>query len=710
MLWDSWAGMIEVVGGASHPQPAHTRLHLAMQPSADVQVSVQTDLARRVVASCQPEHGESLTGFVLRVRQENIFLSNEWQVALLRTKVTSSKVFHPSVGKPLDLDRIAYALRCSRAEIDPLTYPFTGVGKRRFYAMNGHQLRDADISQASWKVCPACLAHYGFCQSVWEIALFVACPEHACLLISACPSCHVPLSLRRPGPGICTCEAPLSDAPPTQCSPELAELMWFIAASVGYERGPRATQLLPSQLSLLEPVTLLRTILFLGRAALNIAGDVRRGRRLTIDDWAALTQASAVTLCGWPSGFHAFMDGLSARAGDLDASDSVQSTFKFAHPTTARQLGVASFVHEEMAAYIARHWRFRSFNGRRHGSTGLFTVDGQTFLDIKRAMKALRCGEPDLKRLVRAGILRTLSAPPRSRTAFLVEYESLQECQKRRASLLTAKDVRHYLHISYRTVVRLKKLRVLSPASDAKQYGGEGEFDREDVQRFAALFGLGTSVPEVRELTRREITWTRIERGSRRFRRDWRSTTIRLIQDGRVRVSARLEGSKGLGGAVFPVSLLDHLVSKERLTRRSQFLSLHQVAKALQCNYSNVLLFAHNNHLRTFRHPFARSWRAATPAAVKQFKERYVLGREIARQLGVPFRTLKRMLAAVSIHPLPSANGHTCYYYSRCQIRRATATRKFSAALKGARDLRQIRSKSERVKPRRELLRRLARR
>lgn len=55
------------------------------------------------------------------------------------------------------------------------------------------------------RVCPRCLAQYGFCRAEWDFSLVVACPRHDCHLEDTCPECQHALEWNRPGLVACRC-------------------------------------------------------------------------------------------------------------------------------------------------------------------------------------------------------------------------------------------------------------------------------------------------------------------------------------------------------------------------------------------------------------------------------------------------------------------------------------------------------------------------
>lgn len=61
------------------------------------------------------------------------------------------------------------------------------------------------------QVCVRCLEQVGYCQEVWELSCFTACPAHRCTLVDTCPSCGRGLRWFRPSLEVCGCGAFVSD-------------------------------------------------------------------------------------------------------------------------------------------------------------------------------------------------------------------------------------------------------------------------------------------------------------------------------------------------------------------------------------------------------------------------------------------------------------------------------------------------------------------
>lgn len=56
-------------------------------------------------------------------------------------------------------------------------------------------------------LCPDCLSQdqYPYLRRTWQIRIFLACPDHGCLLVEQCDHCNLPLDWNRPAPHLCKC-------------------------------------------------------------------------------------------------------------------------------------------------------------------------------------------------------------------------------------------------------------------------------------------------------------------------------------------------------------------------------------------------------------------------------------------------------------------------------------------------------------------------
>ena len=149
--------------------------------------------------SGSPHIGESGHGFLLRMAERNGIRLHEFFAILTLNRRRRFK--------PEDAPALARLFDCGASDIVPL-FVTSGYGQycvRRFNFYGYQVTRFYFLDQKHPKVCPRCLAEFGYANAIWDLSLFLWCPVHECALIDRCPACDRELSWFRPGIATCTC-------------------------------------------------------------------------------------------------------------------------------------------------------------------------------------------------------------------------------------------------------------------------------------------------------------------------------------------------------------------------------------------------------------------------------------------------------------------------------------------------------------------------
>lgn len=157
----------------------------------------------------KPEKGESFIGYLVRLTELNGYDTPSWLLSLagidyMELQWTFSFVF----GKTKRLERLARLTNNTLNDLNALVYSpaNSSQGNTEYdYDFYGAPLNRSIIRPHHPKICPKCLAEFGYCFRMWECSLVTACPIHECTLIDSCPTCRRQIRPIRKSVSICSC-------------------------------------------------------------------------------------------------------------------------------------------------------------------------------------------------------------------------------------------------------------------------------------------------------------------------------------------------------------------------------------------------------------------------------------------------------------------------------------------------------------------------
>ncbi|WP_109096092.1 TniQ family protein [Azospirillum sp. TSH64] len=236
-----------------------------------------------------PESGESLPGFLVRQAERARLRSVSELAAMAGLRQPGSTVSNDDLGPLSSL---------TKAPIERLeTMAYRVVGKGRHHFHGGVVDRDL-IALSPRRACPACLADAPFHRMVWDLAPATACIQHACRLITACPSCGRLLDWHHPSIAKCPCGQPIADAPTTPVTETEVEAVTTLHRLVGNQPIPW----LHPTFTECDRSDLVKITLLIGMAAIGWTGRCRVVSLVATgsDATAAVTIAGVDGLRQWP--------------------------------------------------------------------------------------------------------------------------------------------------------------------------------------------------------------------------------------------------------------------------------------------------------------------------------------------------------------------------------------------------------------------------
>lgn len=244
------------------------------------------------------------------------------------------------------------------------------------------------------RICPECLSEEAYRRITWELLPMKVCVKHRCKLLSHCPLCAGTLSWTTPSLTACKCGFDLRLAKGEEVP--IKDLL--AAKEVGIRLGVFSgkTVLSPS-FARLDMPELLTAFGYLGRAALvSENGAVLDKATLRREESHAILSAGARVAANWPDAFHKILDARCMKAQQENAS-SVTAMFGPLYKTMTKggDTGIWPTVREAYVTYVNERPDLPiGFVGR-----GLARSCTVTWISMKEAREVLGVTRRQMERL-----------------------------------------------------------------------------------------------------------------------------------------------------------------------------------------------------------------------------------------------------------------------------------------------------------------------
>lgn len=162
----------------------------------------------RLLRTGRPKHDESLTGYIIRLTEQNFYETPLWvmkMAQIVEGRRTSKCAFVFELSE--SLEHFAELTGACPTELLRLTYPrssdLNSIGRHLFF---DQPIPRYLLRPTYPKICPECLSESNYCRRIWDLSLVTACPKHRCLLIDECPKCKKRIPPIRDQVSICSCK------------------------------------------------------------------------------------------------------------------------------------------------------------------------------------------------------------------------------------------------------------------------------------------------------------------------------------------------------------------------------------------------------------------------------------------------------------------------------------------------------------------------
>jgi TniQ len=423
----------------------------------------------------KPEKGESFIGYLVRLTELNGYDTPSWILSLagidyMELQWNFSFVFGKSKrleklaqitnNTPDDLNSLVYfPANSSQANINEHEYDFYGVSLNRSI-IRPHQP----------KICPRCLAEFGYCLRIWDCALVTACPTHECLLLDRCPKCRRQIRAIRKTVSLCVCGYDWREIAPKS----VAEREMLVSRQINRlcNRRLRDERCAPSKnpLDTLNLRDFIVAITFVARCCRNISwatGRSSKSIKLSNSHLHELYAHACSVFDDWPINFFQFLKERSRGRVRLQPHDGKLDTalkreFGSVYECLYQNLEGSQFdfLREAFTQFLTdrMHWQSAAVTGNSSASK---STDSAKYISLADARRSLKITNAALFDFVRAGEIRCAIINGRRGAEFAAVAIDIQRLKSEFAESMTCRDLAKELGTDCETIRELVRNRLI---------------------------------------------------------------------------------------------------------------------------------------------------------------------------------------------------------------------------------------------------------
>lgn len=251
-----------------------------------------------------PEKGEGLFGYLLRLQSLNLYSSMGWIAELcgehkFRLNYACMDNLSSLLPRRFGGDEEAYR---------QMSYELSPDGNNNYLLFHGNRRVDRGcFTLGSTRICPKCLAEFGYSFKAWELRCFTVCPRHKVFLTQQCHSCGGEIDATRKHLFKCShCDADLRTCRGERAPQMQVELAKLISSKAGVPFKCEAPSI-AAEWADMSLADLVANILLLYRHH----PDRRLCARMTSKiNWLEANKLVARCILDWPYGFTAYFEAL----------------------------------------------------------------------------------------------------------------------------------------------------------------------------------------------------------------------------------------------------------------------------------------------------------------------------------------------------------------------------------------------------------------
>lgn len=601
----------------------------------------------RLLLVPQPQNGESLKSFLLRLSMENHYDYISWIYELSNLKRNSTYLLSPHKSDLIHLSDLV-GIPCN--ELWKLTFvnEFNDYLSKDYYTQVIY--RNGIINKHS-KVCPICISDDKYEQKIWDLKINLACNKHKILLINKCSKCHNLILSKRNNIEYCMCGFPLGELPRIHANKTLVEMAKLLQQSQKKKNTSVTNNYNPLyNLSLIHMVSLLTffsrqlTIYFeCEKFSNNNFSTSDKFQKLIIDAFEIFMQ--------WPNNFYSLLNDIrSSRMDQKGSRLQLSGVYIGIHRKfSSREF---SFLRDEFYNFM------REDNTRNHKLVRSKTTlkEGSNFLNSIEITKLLKMKPNTVKVLVRNGILEGDYKDFSSYEQLLIPKESIEKYNALIKENLGLKEVSTYLDINKIKVIELQQQGLIHALLGPETGSREWLFSKVSVNSLLSnLLNVGIDedddlgeVIDFRNASRIASSYG-IKIGD----------FINLILKNVILPNHIQQLHKGLNQLMFEKSKVEKSI-KIWKRKNSCMLNASEISRIIDENYDYVLLWLNAGLIKNNSDNQRKS---VSNKDLLNFQKKYISLKKFSLKMNIHSTKLRRMLLEQNIKPIIGSELEGGYLY-----------------------------------------------
>jgi hypothetical protein len=424
-------------------------------------------MAAELSAQLDPEVGESIIGYALRMAEANFAERTSW----LGSVPSFVRQVEESAGQELFGRLPRWIDLPPEIQIKAWTYS-------TYYLLG-----------TAARFCPRCLEEKIYWRATWEHPLYVVCHNHGCYLHDRCGNCDAVVDWNRPALANCLCGALFakSFSPATASSAEL-DLARAIATKLNFSTAGDSENVkhhvtLPEAINHLSLDDLSSLVRILGTYLSGIDKKTTTVSFSDLDEIRKVVRAGAELIAEWPKPFNNYLLQLSGF--DYETTSDAMPPEAFLNFTKAIQkafnTSTLKFVLDAQRQFMIKNW-YRVLDERNRWASSN-DKEKVEYVSLPAAGRMLGISTQRVKLLVSKGEIKAIpKISAKSRKILHVEKRSLDVVKELFGDRLTLSGTAVLLGISERRTEELVAAGLLQPVKTTKLSRGFREFSKKEVE------------------------------------------------------------------------------------------------------------------------------------------------------------------------------------------------------------------------------------
>jgi len=431
----------------------------------------------KLLVKPKPEKGESFIGYLVRLTELNGYDTPSWILSLagidyMELQWTFSFVF----GKTEGLKKLAHLTDNTLDDLNALVYfpanSSQGKNNEHEYDFYGASLNRSIIRPHHPKICPKCLAEFGYCLRIWDCSAVTVCPTHKCMFFDRCPKCRRQIRAIRKSVSICTCGFDWSKLEPTSVTAREMSVSRRVSNLCKRSPNDRVDSQSTNPLNNLTLRDFIAAISFIAGCEQRISwatGRPSKSIKLSNRELHELYAHAYSVFDDWPNNFSQFLKNkskgpvrLQPHDGKLDTA--LQREFGSVYESLYQNLEGPQFdfLRKAFTQFLTDRMCLQSATVTQSPSASTLTESAK-YVSLIDARRSLKITNTALFDFIRAGEIRYAIINGRRGAEFAARAIDIQRLKSELAKSMTCRDFARKLGTDCETIRDLVSNGLIKP-------------------------------------------------------------------------------------------------------------------------------------------------------------------------------------------------------------------------------------------------------